>query len=107
MPVWICAVVGAGVAKALPGVGAVAVAAISPGGVDARWHVSHVVDDGMCELGPTGEVGGMTMIFVTPATLDPVILGPWHATQLLVIPLWLMREPLKRAPLPTGVAVML
>ena len=41
----------------------------------------------MCELGPTGEVGGMTMILLTPAKLDPVIVGPWHATQLLVIPL--------------------
>src|SRR5664279_4804324 len=54
MPVWICAVVGAGVAKALPGTG-----------------------------------------------------GPWQATQLLVIPAWLIFEPVKRAPLPTGVAAML
>jgi hypothetical protein len=107
MPVWICAVVGAGVANALPGVVAVAVAAISPAGVVARWHVSHVVDDGMCELGPIGEVAGMTMILATPTKLDPVIVGPWHAAQLLVMPAWLILEPLKRAPLPTGVAAML
>ena len=47
------------------------------------------------------------MILLTPAKLEPVIDGPWHATQLLVIPLWLMREPLNLAPLPTGVAVTL
>jgi hypothetical protein len=49
----------------------------------------------------------MTMILLTPAKLDPVTVGPWHATQLLVMPLWLILEPLKRAPLPTGVAAML
>ena len=36
MPVWICAVVGAGVANALPGVLAVATAAMSPAGVVPR-----------------------------------------------------------------------
>jgi hypothetical protein len=107
IPVWICAVVGAGVAKALPGVLLVAAAGTSPAGVVARWQVSQVVDDGMCELAPTGEVGGITMIFVTPTKLDPVIAGPWHAAQLFVIPPWLMREPLNLAPLPTGVAAML
>jgi hypothetical protein len=107
MPVWICAVVGAGVWKPLPGVVAVAVATINPAGVVARWHVSQVVDDGMCELAPTGEVCGITMIFVTPTKLDPVIVGPWHAAQLLVMPLWLIREPVNFAPLPTGVAATL
>jgi hypothetical protein len=58
-------------------------------------------------LAPIGEVAGMTMILETPAKLDPLIVGPWHATQLLVMPLWLMREPLNFAPLPTGVAAML
>jgi hypothetical protein len=36
MPVWICAVVGAGVANALPGVLAVATAGINPAGAVAR-----------------------------------------------------------------------
>jgi hypothetical protein len=61
----------------------------------------------MCELAPTGEVAGITTILLTPTKLDPVMAGPWHAAQLLVMPLWLMREPLNFAPLPTGVAVML
>src|SRR5260221_9470202 len=61
----------------------------------------------MCELAPTGAVAGMTMILLTPAKLAPVIVGPWQATQLLVMPLWLMREPLNLAPLPTGVLVTL
>ena len=106
-PTWICAVVGAGVAKALPGTARVAVAAIRPGGVLARWQVSHAVDDGMCELGPTGEVGGITMILETPTKLEPVIVDPWQAAQLLVMPAWLISEPLNFAPLPTGVAAML
>ena len=107
MPVWICAVVGAGLWKPLPGVVAVALAGISPAGVEPRWHVSHVVDDGMCEPAPTGEVGGITMILVTPTKLDPVIVGAWHAAQLFVIPLWLILEPENFAPSPTGVAAML
>jgi hypothetical protein len=106
-PVWICAVVGAAVAKALPGTPTLATAGINPDGVAPRWQVSQVVDEGMCELAPIGEVAGMTMILETPAKLDPLIVGPWHATQLLVMPLWLMREPLNFAPLPTGVAAML
>jgi hypothetical protein len=106
-PVWICAVVGAGVAKALPGTPTLATAGMSPAGVVPRWQVSHVVEDGMCELEPTGLVAGITTILETPAKLVPVIVGPWQATQLLVIPLWLMREPLNLAPSPTGVAAML
>jgi hypothetical protein len=107
IPVWICAVVGAGVANALPGVLAVATAATDPAGVVPRWQVSQVVLDGMCELAPTGEVAGITMILLTPTKLEPVIDGPWHAAQLLVIPLWLIREPLNFAPLTTGVAATL
>jgi len=61
----------------------------------------------MCELAPAGLVAGSTTIWLTPAKLLPVMLGPWQATQLLVIPLWLIKEPLNLAPLPTGVAVML
>src|SRR5450631_766572 len=61
----------------------------------------------MCELDPTGVLGGITMMRLTPAKLDPVIVGPWHAAQLFAMPAWLMREPLNLAPLPTGVAAML
>ena len=107
IPVWICALVGAGVANRLPGVLRVLAAGISPAGTVARWQLSHVVDDGMCEFAPIGEVGGITMILLTPAKLVAPIVGPWHATQLFVMPAWLIREPLNFAPLPTGVAVML
>ena len=102
MPVWICAVVGAGVMNALPGTLALALALISPDGAVCRWQVSQVVDDGMCDVAPTGEVAGMTMILVTPTKLEPVIVGPWHATQLLVMPEWLIFELLNRAPFGTG-----
>ena len=37
-----------------------------------------------------------------PAKLAPVMLGPWQAMQLLVIPAWLIKELLNLAPLPTG-----
>ena len=107
MPVWICDVVGAGVANSVPGAVLVALAATMAAGVVARWQVSQVVLDGMCELAPMGEVGGNTTILVIPVKLEPVMLGPWHATQLLVMPAWLIREPLNLAPLTTGVAAML
>ena len=108
-PLWICAVVGAGVAKKLPGVLRVAAAGTRPGTLASvpRWQVSQVVDDGMCELAPTGDVGGITMILLTPRKLVPEMPGPWQAAQLLVMPLWLMREPENFAPLGTGVAAML
>jgi hypothetical protein len=61
----------------------------------------------MCELAPAEVLGGMTTMLVTPAKLDPVMLGPWQATQLLVMPAWLILEPLNLAPLGTGVAAML
>ena len=108
-PLWICAVVGAGVAKRLPGTLLVAEAGTRPGTLASvpRWQLSHVVEEGMCELEPIGLVAGMTMILATPAKLVPVTLGPWQATQLFVIPVWLMREALNFAPLGTGVAAML
>jgi hypothetical protein len=102
MPVWIWPVVGAGVANFVPGAVFVAVAGTGPVGVVARWQVSHVVEDGMCEFTPTGEVAGIATICDTPTKLDPVIDGPWHATQLLLMPLWLINEPAKREPLGTG-----
>jgi hypothetical protein len=89
-PAWICAVVGAGVANAVPGAVLVALAAISPTGAVLRWQLSQVVDDGMCELGPSGEVGGITTMLVMPANELPLIDGPWQATQLLVMPVWLI-----------------
>ena len=85
----------------------VAEAATMPAGVEPRWQVSQVVPDGMCALAPMGEVAGMTTIWLTPAKVEPVMLGPWQATQLLVMPVWLIKEPLNLAPLSTGVAAML
>ena len=99
---WICAVVGGGVMNALPGTLAVALALTGADGAVCRWHVSHVVDDGMCELGPTGDVGGITTMRLTPTKLVPLIVGPWQATQLLVMPEWLIFEPVNLAPFGTG-----
>jgi hypothetical protein len=107
MPVWICPVVGTGVAKSVPGAVLVALAAIEPPGVLPRWQVSQVVDDGMCELVPAGEVGGITTMRLMPTKLEPLTDGPWQAAQLFVMPLWFISEPLNFAPLTTGVAAML
>ena len=107
MPWWICVVVGAGVANALPGALLLLEAATSPLGVVARWQLSQMVLDGMCAFAPIGEVAGITTIWLTPAKLAPVMLGPWQAAQLAVMPLWLIMEPLNLAPLPTGVPAML
>jgi hypothetical protein len=104
MPVWICAVVGIGVRKAVPGAVFVAAAGTIAVGVVPRWQVSHVVDDGMCDVALGGDVAGITTIFGTPTKVVPVIDGPWQATQLLVMPLWLISEPENLAPLGTGVA---
>jgi hypothetical protein len=101
-PVWICPVVGAGVANFVPGAVFVAAAGTGLVGVVARWQVSHVVEDGMCELAPAGDVAGITTILVTPTKLEPVTPGPWQATQLLAMPVWLISEPEKCAPLGTG-----
>jgi hypothetical protein len=66
-----------------------------------------LVLDGMCELLPTGEVGGMTTMLLTPTKVDPVTLGPWQAAQPLLMPAWFITEPVKRAPVMTGIAAML
>ena len=95
MPVWICAVVGAGVAKALPGGFRAAFAGTSPPGTLARWQLSQVVDDGMCEFAPIGEVAGMTTMLVMPAKLLPEIVGPWQVTQPLTMPEWFICPPPK------------
>src|ERR1700704_3671001 len=106
MPLWICAVVGAGVANLVPGALVTAFAAINPAGVEAMWQVSQVVPPGMCEPGPAGEVGGCTMILVIPTNEAPVIVGPWHPTQV-VSPAWLIADLVNLAPVSTGVAAML
>ena len=56
----------------------------------------------MCAPAPMGEVAGMTTILLMPVKLEPVMLGPWQAWQLLVMPVWLMSELLNLAPSPTG-----
>jgi hypothetical protein len=78
MPVWICAVVGAGFRNRLPGAAFAALAGTSPLTLAsvARWQLSQVVLDGMCEPAPIGEVGGIAMMLVMPAKLVPVMLGP-------------------------------
>jgi hypothetical protein len=101
-PLWIIAVVGTGVANAVPGAVAVALAATSAAGIEPRWQVSQAVADGMCEETPTGAVGGITTIRVMPTNEAPVTVGPWQLTQV-VMPLWLIAEFLKVAPFGTGV----
>jgi hypothetical protein len=66
MPPWICAVVGAGVAKLLPGTLFVALPGTRPAGIEPRWQLSQAVADGMCAFGPAGAVAGITMIFAIP-----------------------------------------
>ena len=56
----------------------------------------------MFDVGAGGEVVGMPTMLPIPANADRVPAGWWHATQLLVMPLWLIFEPLNLAPLPTG-----
>ena len=58
-------------------------------------------------MAPAGDVAGITTILLTPKKLEPVMLGPWQVTQLLVMPTWLIKEPVNLAPLTTGVAAML
>jgi hypothetical protein len=103
---WIIAVVGIGVAKAVPGAVLVAFAGTRPAGMEPAWQASQAVAEGMCEVRPTGEVGGMTTILVMPAKLEPVIVGPWQLTQV-VSPAWLIAEFVNLAPFGTGVAAML
>jgi hypothetical protein len=106
MPEWICAPLGAGEAKAVPGAVALAEAGMRPPGRLARWQDSQLVEDGMWLAAPAGLVGGMPTMREMPAKLAEVAAGTWQATQLLPMPAWFMSEPLKRAPLPTGRAEM-
>jgi len=101
-PAWICAVVGTGEANKVPGAVFVALAAIEMVGVLPAWQLSQVVLDGMCEPAPIGLVGGIPTILVMPAKLGVVVDGTWQLTQLVVMPAWLISEPLNLAPLGTG-----
>jgi hypothetical protein len=71
------------------------------------WQVSQVVDDGMCEFAPIGEVGGRPISDAMPANDAVLPEAKWQDTQLAVMPWWLIFEPLNLAPLTTGVAAML
>ena len=102
-PLWICAPVGRGVANNDPGAVRVALAGTSPAGVDPRWQLSQFVPTGMCALGPIGDVGGCTMMRLTPKNDVPVIAGPWQVAQLLVMPAWLI-WPLANVVAPTDAA---
>jgi hypothetical protein len=106
MPPWIWAVLGAGVANKVPGTVLVATAGICAAGIDPRWQASQAVAEGMCALGPTGELGGITTMLVTPMKDALVMVGPWQLTQV-VIPAWLIAEFVNRAPLGTGVVATL
>ena len=85
-PAWICALPGGGVAKPLPGGVRLALAEIRPAGMEARWQLSQVIELGICEFAPAGDVGGMTTMLLIPAKLLPVIDGPWQSAQPLPMP---------------------
>ncbi len=91
----------------MPGAVTVALAGTSAAGVEPRWQLSQVVPDGTCELAPTGDVAGITMIFEMPANVVAVTVGPWQVTQPVVMPAWLIAEFVNLAPFGTGVAAML
>jgi hypothetical protein len=101
-PAWICVPLGGGVAKPVPGAVAVALAAISPGGMLARWQVSQTAVEGMCEAAPGGLVGGMPTMRAMPAKAGALPAGAWQAAQLPEMPAWFISEPLNLAPLRTG-----
>ena len=61
-----------------------------------------MVELGTCELAPGAPEGGITTILLTPKKLAPVMLGPWHASHPLVMPLWLNAELLNLAVFCTG-----
>jgi hypothetical protein len=105
-PAWICAVVGAGVANLVPGAVMAAFAGTNPAGIEPTWQLSQAVAEGICELAPTGEVGGITTILVIPTNEAPVTVGPWQPTQV-VRPAWLIAELVNLAPSITGVVATL
>ena len=89
-------------ANAVPGAVRLAEAATIAVGVVARWQASQAVEEGMWAPAPAGLVAGMPMIAVMPANELALPAGWWQATQLPVMRRWLISDPLKRAPLPTG-----
>ena len=90
----------------VPGAVMAAFAGTNPAGIEPTWQLSQAVAEGICELAPAGEVGGITMILVMPTNEAPVIVGPWQPTQV-VSPVWLIAEFVNFAPFSTGVAAML
>jgi len=106
-PVWICTAVGAGVANPVPGAICDADAGISPTGSAPMWQFSQVVPAGICELAPTGLVGGWVTIALMPAKAVAPPAALWQATQLLAMPAWFISEPLNEAPLSTGTVATL
>jgi len=62
---------------------------------------------GMCEPAPGGLVGGIATMLVIPVKVLPLTVGPWHVTQLLVMPWCVYLLFANVAPLGTGVAAML
>ena len=67
-----------------------------------------MVELGMCESGPGGDVAGMWRMSAAlmPKKFVDWPLGKWQATQLLLMPWWLNMEPLNLAPSSTGVAAI-
>ena len=63
-------------ANRLPGALRVAEAATKPAGMLAKWQLSQAVEEGICEFGPAGEVGGITTMFPIPANELAAIVGP-------------------------------
>src|SRR5438132_1144439 len=94
-PAWICAPVGGGMPKAEPGAGRNAFAGTRPPGTLARWQLSQAVEEGMCELGPIGEVGGITTMLVMPAKVPAPMPGPWQSAQRPARPVWSICPPAK------------
>ena len=75
-PAWIMDAVGAGVMNPLPGVERGEFAGTKAAGVLPKWQFSHVVEVGKCEPTAAGDVGGITMMLVTPLKLPLVTRGP-------------------------------
>src|SRR5258706_13948674 len=77
------------------------VAGISIDGIALAWHSSHAAVVGTClGLKPLKVFGDI------PVNVAAVMFAPWQATQLLVIPAWLVAELGNLAPLGTGVNVL-
>jgi len=49
----------------------------------------------MCDMAPTGDVGGMVTMLLIPAKVPAPTLGPWQVEQPLTIPVWSICPPAK------------